>query len=113
MLELIAPESYKRATPEELAKHVNGCGPAGWRIDLVPDSLLGLEIGECCRIHDWLYYIGGGEQARLEADIILYQNLVGLILQAGGPLRPFRMAAAATFYIAVRERGAEFFGKAA
>lgn len=112
MLEMIVHESYRRATPEERAKHVNGCGPSGWRIDLVPDHLLGLDIGEPCCCHDWMYYLGGGEQARLEADIALYQNIVGLVLQAGGSLMPLRMAAAATFYLAVREHGAEFFGKA-
>jgi hypothetical protein len=108
-MDLIAPESYLLASPAERAAVVNGCGPAGWRFDLVPDSLAGLDVSEACKIHDWMYRLGGDEAARKEADVILYLNLARLVLMAGGSLTGIRMAGAAAFYLAVRKGGAAYF----
>lgn len=77
--DLIAPQSYRDATPAERAEVVNGCGPGGWRLDLVPDDLLGLDITEACNIHDWMYHAGDCEQDRHEADRTLLSNLLSLI----------------------------------
>ena len=57
----------------------NGCGPQGWKIDLVPDSILGCPVGEACRIHDVQYAIGHTIQDKDSADRCLLNNLIRLI----------------------------------
>ncbi|EHJ49527.1 hypothetical protein DFW101_3531 [Solidesulfovibrio carbinoliphilus subsp. oakridgensis] len=109
-MNLLAPESYLAASQAERAAVVNGCGPGGWRVDLIPDHLFGLCITEPCNIHDWGYGEGGDEAKRLEDDIRLYLNICITVLEAGGPLESARMAGAAIFYRSVRECGAQFFG---
>lgn len=117
MLELIAPESYRQASRAEIEARTNGCGPEGWRLAIVEmlNSLVGLDISEACRIHDWCYGHGvkGDEDGRLDDDIMLYCNIAILVLQAGGDKRPVRMAGAAAMYVAVRNGGAEHYGAAA
>jgi len=105
-----APDAYRALLPEELALVVNGCGPAGWRVDLVPDSLLGLCITPECNVHDWMYLQGGDEAARKLADVTLYLNIAAKVLLEGGPLVPLKMVGAMVFYRAVRIAGAEHFG---
>uniref|UniRef100_I2Q039 DUF1353 domain-containing protein n=1 Tax=Desulfovibrio sp. U5L TaxID=596152 RepID=I2Q039_9BACT len=106
-MNLIAPESYLVASQAERAAVVNGCGPGGWRVDLIPDHLCGLDISEACNIHDWQYHEGKDRQA---ADVTLYLNLCIVVLCHGGPLEPLRLGAALVMYRAVRECGARFFG---
>ena len=108
-----APDAYRALLPEELVGIVNGCGPGGWRVDLVPDSLAGLCITDECNLHDWMYAQGGTEEDRRFADVFLYCNLAHKILMAGGPLQAFRMAGAGIMYKAVRAGGSEFFGRGA
>ena len=71
---LFAPESYLRALPEVIAKVVNGCGPGGWKVDLVPDTILLLSVTESCNIHDWCYSEGSSEDYRLWADDLLHHD---------------------------------------
>lgn len=106
-----APDAYRALSDEALATIVNGCGPEGWRVDLVPDSLLGLCITPECNLHDWMYGKGGDETARKLADVTLYLNIAAKVLLEGGPLVPFRMAGAVVFYKAVRIGGKEHFGE--
>ena len=105
-----APDAYRALSPEELAGIVNGCGPGGWRIDLVPDLLAGLCITPECNLHDWMYSQGGDDAARKLADVTLYLNIAAKVLLEGGPLVPLRMAEAIVFYKAVRAGGGEYFG---
>ena len=105
-----APDAYLELTPEQIAQVANGCGPMGWRIDLVPDSLGGLDISADCSCHDYMYSLGGDEQARRFADVILYCNIAHKVLMAGGPLQAFRMAGAGIMYKAVRSCGEDHFG---
>lgn len=105
-----APAEYLALSPEEIARVTNGCGPQGWRIDLVPDSLAGLCITAECNLHDWMYAQGGDEQARRFADVVIYNNITHKILMAGGVFQAFRMAGAAIFYKAVRAGGGAYFG---
>jgi len=109
-MDLIAPESYRLASQADRAAVVNGCGPGGWRVDLIPDHLCGLCITEPCNIHDWMYGEGGDETKRLEDDITLLLNILITVLEHGGPLEPLRLAGAVIFYRSVRECGAAFFG---
>ena len=112
-MELLAPESYRNATPQEIAEHTNGCGPEAWLPEIVNrfNSLDGLDVSGPCRIHDWMYGTGGSEEYRREADVTLYLNLAQVVLLEGGPLAPVRMAGVASFYMAVRACGAEHFRK--
>lgn len=42
----------KPENAEEFKRITNGCGPAGWKIDIIPDTIYGLSIfDECCN-HD-------------------------------------------------------------
>ena len=107
------PDAYRALPPEDLAKIVNGCGPKGWRVDLVPDSLMGLCVTSECNLHDWMYSQGGSEAERQFADVVLYVTVAFKVLMEGGHLVPLRMAGAAIFYKAVRECGAEHFGAGA
>lgn len=101
--------AYAAADPSDILRVTNGCGPGGWRLDLVPDHLGDVDISEACRQHDYLYYIGGSEEDRLHADVLLYTNIAALILFNDGYLVPLQMAAAAIFYRAVRNGGDAFW----
>ena len=110
MLIAIHP-AYAAATPEQLAAaNVNGCGPGGWRVDLIPDHLGDVDISAPCNQHDYLYFLGGSEEDRLRADVLLYTNIAASVLLNDGYLVPLQMAAAAVFYRAVRNGGAAFWG---
>ena len=37
---------------EEFKRITNGCGPSGWKIDIVPDTIYGLSIRDECNGHD-------------------------------------------------------------
>ena len=107
---LVCPAAYLVLSDAEIKATTNGCGPRGWRIDLVPDSLGGLDISYICRLHDWQYIQGGSEADRKQADIIFYVNLAHAILTVGGPLQAPRMAGAVIMYKGVRVSGARYFG---
>lgn len=102
--------AYAAATPEQIAAVANGCGPGAWKLDLVPDHLGDVDITDCCNQHDYLYSLGGTEEDRKLADVLLYICVAGAVLLNDSHLVPLQMAAAAIFYRAVREAGAEFFG---
>lgn len=78
-VELFAPAQYwrlKKEEPDLLKQIVNKCGPSGWLIDLVPDSILGLDIGEVCDIHDFMFSIGETHEDMLEANDVFKNNLM-------------------------------------
>jgi len=70
----IAPQSYKNASKKERAKVVNGCGPKGFDW-FVPDNILGVNITECCAIHDWMYKQGVKLWEKNWADTVFYLNM--------------------------------------
>jgi hypothetical protein len=57
-----------------MCKHKDHCGPMivnfkTWFLSkLVPDTLWGVDISRCCRLHDEDYTRGGTEKDRLIAD---------------------------------------------
>lgn len=110
---LIAPQSYLDADPEVIAVLVNGCGPGGWKVDLVPDELLGLDISEACNIHDFMYTIGTCEADKKEADETFRKNLYTLIDQSTGFIESIikydRMLKADAYYEAVHLFGNSAF----
>lgn len=72
---IVAPVAFWQASAEERAIHSNGCGPGGWIIDLVPDSLESLNITEECDIHDWYYSFGTTDEDKKIGDRIFRFNL--------------------------------------
>lgn len=108
---LYAPPAFVTA-PASVRKLVaNGCGPGGWKVDLVPDTIYGLDVAPACDIHDWMYAAGAIEADREEADRVLINNLLRLIAAAAGPgwLQWLRRRRAHTYYNAVRIFGGPAF----
>jgi len=95
----------------------NGCGPGGWKIDLVPDDILGANVGApdgpCC-IHDWDYGDGDSEAERKAADARFHRNLQRVVRAYGGPahLRWARLCAAWWYWRAVLRAGRAAFDRA-
>lgn len=104
----LAPTEYWTLPPELKRSIVNGCGPGNWKLDLVPDNLLGIEIEEPCNIHDFEYWQNIDKDvadARLLANIMIAikkhhpTSLIGEI--ADRALFLVRIREALTYYIAV------------
>ncbi len=107
--QLFAPESYWNATLTERATICNGCGTAGWKGKLVPDSMWGLNISKACNIHDWMYHFGKTEAERCEADRAFFNNLLRIINAEGGWLASLRRYRATTYYNSVHNYGGPAF----
>jgi len=82
--QLFASESYLSASPEVRAQVVNGCGPGGWKFDIIPDKLLGLSIAATCDIHDWDYAVGQTVADKDAADRVFLNNALRTIEAASG-----------------------------
>jgi hypothetical protein len=73
----LAPSSCYWALPEkDRACFVNGCGPQSAKLDLVPDELLGVDLGPACDIHDVCYHFGSDEADKRLADLVFLFNLL-------------------------------------
>lgn len=110
---LYAPESYIAASPEVRAQVINGCGPGGWKVDLVPDTVYGLSIKEACNIHDWMYAVGTTLEDKKEADRVFLNNCLRLVNEQnsfwGKLLRTPRRARVYNYYLAVKAFGGPAF----
>lgn len=102
---LYAPESFLRASEEVVKQVANGCGTAGWKGKLVPDTILGLNITLICNIHDWMYAEGATQWYKDHADCIFLYNMQNEINNAPGVLnyllRYHRRLRAHEYYLAV------------
>jgi len=101
----------------------NGCGPAGWKGGLVPDTIWGLDISEACNIHDADYEYGYSilfsgdlkdeyrEEGRLAADDRFLMNMCLIIRKESmfKWLAAIRSNRAKIYYMAVRELGADYY----
>ena len=110
---LFAPEQYRAASPEVIAQVVNGCGTAGWKGKLVPDTIWFLNVKEACQIHDWMYAVGQTAADKEEADEVFLINLNRLVNEATGfwadLLRNHRRLRVREYYLAVRYCGGPAF----
>lgn len=77
-LELESPLSYKTAPQSVKDKCCNACGAQGWKVDIVPDNILGVDISEACNIHDWMYR--EAVDTRKECDRIFRRNMTRLVI---------------------------------
>lgn len=108
---LYAPASYVDAPPETRAQVINGCGPGGWKVDLVPDTIWGLDVSPACDIHDWMYATGETIEDKDEADRVFLNNVLRLIDAAGGCglMKRLRRRRARIYYKAVQHFGGPAF----
>lgn len=77
-VELFAPPDYWRLlkeSPEVIEALVNGCGPQGWKVDLVPDTIYGLDISPICNIHDYMFAVGKTYEDMVVANDVFKNNL--------------------------------------
>ncbi|MBT0664757.1 hypothetical protein KI809_10640 [Geobacter pelophilus] len=84
MIKLYAPDSYVAASAAVRCQVVNGCGPGGWKVDLIPDTMWGLSVAPACDIHDWMYATGQTIADKDEADRTFLNNVLRLIDGADG-----------------------------
>jgi hypothetical protein len=99
-------------------KQTNGCGPGGWKFDLVPDTMYGLSVREACDIHDWMYLFGKTLEDKDRADRSFLNNVIRLIDArtttnwfGRNILKPLRYRRAKTYYEAVSHFGGAAFWK--
>ena len=107
---LLCPEEYLTATVIQIAELTNGCGPKGW-LDMVPDTIYGMNIADACNIHDWMYEFGETEMDRQFSDNTFQANIEHLIALRGGNkfIMWLRGIRANTYYKMVRKFGADAF----
>jgi len=77
--ELYAPKEYWSLSLEVKREISNGCGAGSALFDFVPDDILGLDISECCNIHDYMYHVGETNEDKLEADRVFLNNTIRVI----------------------------------
>lgn len=108
---LYAPASFKLASKEELQETCNGCGPSGWKLDLVPDNIWLLYIGDACNIHDWMYSKGRTIEDKEGADRVFLNNLIRIIDRDKSRWRDKRKMKdkAYGYYLAVKKFGGPAF----
>ena len=76
----------------------------------VPNTLWGLSITEACNVHDFMYFEGGNEKEKAEADRAFLNNMVRIIDAQSGPLLKWlRRYRAITYYSTVRDFGGPRF----
>ena len=77
---LFAPTGYWCLTPAGKKAFCDGCG-SGWTAGLVPDHLLGLDISECCHIHDYTYSTSEATiKAKESADRAFLNNMLRVVM---------------------------------
>jgi len=76
---LYAPKEYWKLSFEAKRELCNGCGAGSALFDFVPDNIYGLDISECCNIHDYMYHIGETAENKSEADRVFLNNLIRVI----------------------------------
>lgn len=93
---------------EELKNICNGCGAKGGI--KVPDTMWGLNIKECCKIHDWMFAEGKTYADFLFANAVFIMNLAIVIVSKSNKfLAPLRLARATKYFIAVQTLGSDAF----
>jgi hypothetical protein len=114
-LALYCEYGYETATPARIKAIVNGCGPGGWKFDLVPDTMYGLNVNDACNIHDWMYEYGTIIDDKERADRSFLNNLLRIVEArttkgfGRGLLLTLRRRRCKTYYEAVSHFGGPAF----
>jgi len=69
-------ELFNKDMPEDYKS--NGCG-SGWNAKIIPNTIYGLDITECCRYHDFLYSTLLTIKGKDKADRIFLNNMLRVI----------------------------------
>ena len=107
----IVPESYKLASKAQRKQVCNGCGPQGYDW-FVPDNLLGVNICECCNVHDWMYEVGKTQREKDWADYVFLVNMriaIDNVRNKWKTLQSCRHELAIFYYTIVKKHGGESF----
>ena len=108
-MKLFKPKGYSALSADEKAKICNGCGSKGLGGWLVPETVWGLNITDCCNIHDYMYSQGATLQDKEYADRIFLNNLVRKIDSGSKLFRWPRRRRALKMYWAVNTFGEAAF----
>lgn len=107
-VKLFAPPQYWGLQPVQKREICNGCGPKALEF-MVPDNLLGLDIEECCNIHDFMYAkcMPIAEKTRRACDRAFLNNMLRTIKAhtKWRWLRWLRRRKARIYYLAVKNFG--------
>ena len=97
---------YEDAPVEQKKEICNGCGSGGgWKSWIVPDTIWGLSITDCCNIHDWGYHFGTSEWGKEVADDLMLENMNTKIDAHSWWFRWVRKRRALKYYLAVKHLG--------
>ena len=112
-VKLYAPEEYWKLSAEALLEISNGCGGKGVGA-LVPDSFFNCSIKPACDIHDYMYFIGEGDQGKVDADDVFLNNLVRIVAEKYKQdkrrwLYKIRLKLCEKYYYAVKVMGGPFY----
>ncbi len=108
---IVASAGYKQW---RASKECNGCG-SGWNAKLVPDTIYGLDIKDCCCPHDYDYEIGQSIEEKEAADRRFKNNMFRKIeaddniFRDNKFIKSLMYTRARTYYEFVKEFGASAF----
>jgi hypothetical protein len=110
---LYAPEAFWILTPEQRQRYCNGCGPGKVGSRFIPNRIWGLDVSECCNIHDFMYWWGSTIEDKREADRTFLNNMLRVIdtNSSGWLLNTLRRRMALKYYTAVATFGGPAFWK--
>ena len=108
-MNLYAPKTFWKASPNEIKKHCNGCGAKGGI--KVPNTMYGLNVKICCEIHDWMFAKGKTYADFLFANAVFIMNLTIVISNNNLFLAPFRFSRATKYFLAVQTLGESNYWK--
>lgn len=109
---LFAPQGYRDLSEQAKREICNGCGAASAVVDFIPDTIYGVDISECCNIHDYMYAMADPDiEQKKEADRVLLNNLLRVINAKSGNrfMRLLRSLRALIYYLAVKHFGGPAF----
>ncbi len=110
---IYVPRQYKRMPSRMKQEICNGCGPAGWKYDLVPDTVWGCKITGVCNPHDFMYHYGTTLADKWFSDAVFMMN--GCLVIIHTSTSKFKIAARTMrmvkYYLAVALAGEDAFLK--
>ena len=111
---LINEKDYTSLTKDQQDLICNGCGPSGWKNNLVPETIYGVNIKLACQIHDVMYFNGLTKSDKMFADEFFEKNM-NIIFDSlpwykwHRYLNPLRRRRAHKYYLAVKWFGEKSF----
>lgn len=102
---MVCREGYLSLGADEKRAICNGIGAASGLSKHLPDTIWGLDCGECGNIHDHGYHVGGTEEDRETDDKVFLHNLRTKIKGGAWLLRHWRNRRAVVYYKALRVGG--------